>query len=180
MNSPQTLAPAAHTAVSALYREHGSWLQGWLKHKLGCIWEAADLTQDTFVRVLSSPAAGSQLESLREPRHFLVAVARRVMVDHLRRRSLEKAWLEALALQPEPVAPSPEARALILETLVQLDAMLDGLGRKPRQAFLLAQLEGLSYTEIAGRLEVSVSSVKKYMARATEHCLLLMLETPLP
>jgi len=172
-------APNADT-ISDLYRDHGSWLRGWLRKKLGCVWEAADLTQDTFVRVLTSPAASSQLDELREPRHFLVTVARRVMVDHLRRRALEKAWLEALALQPEPVAHSPEARALILETLCQVDAMLDGLGPKPRQAFLLSQLEGLSYAEIAERLQISVSSVKKYMARATEHCLLLMLETPLP
>lgn len=164
--------------VSGLYREHGTWLQGWLRRKLGCIWEAADLTQDTFVRVLSSPAAGRQLEDLREPRHFLVTVARRVMVDHLRRRALEKAWLEELALRPEPLAQSPETRALILETLLEIDAMLDGLGAKPRQAFLLSQLEGLSYAEIARQLEISVSSVKKYMARATEHCLLLMLDAP--
>nr|WP_211091426.1 sigma-70 family RNA polymerase sigma factor [Pseudothauera rhizosphaerae] len=174
-----TAAAPNTDAVSDLYRNHGSWLHGWLRKKLGCVWEAADLTQDTFVRVLSSPAAGGQLDDLREPRHFLAAVARRVMVDHLRRRALEKAWLEVLALQPEPVAHSPETRALILETLCQIDAMLDGLGPRPRQAFLLSQLEGLGYAEIAQRLQVSVSSVKKYMARATEHCLLLMLETPL-
>jgi len=165
--------------VAELYREHHGWLHGWLRRKLGCTHQAADLAQDTFVRVLTSPAAGGQLDELREPRHFLVAIARRVMVDHLRRRALEKAWLEAVALQPEPLAHSPETRALIVETLCQIDAMLDGLGHKARQAFLLAQLEGLSYAEIAERLQVSVSSVKKYMARATEHCLLLMLETPL-
>lgn len=44
-----------------------------------------------------------------------------------------------------------------------------------RQAFLLSQLEGLTYAQIAGQLNVSVSSVKKYMARATEHCLLFRL-----
>ena len=57
--------------------------------------------------------------------------------------------------------------------------MLDGLSRKARAAFLLSQLEGLTYAEIAERLMVSVSSVKKYVARATEHCLLFRLETGL-
>ena len=64
----------------------------------------------------------------------------------------------------------------MLETLLQLDAMLDGLGLKVRQAFLFAQLEGLSYAEIAQRLDVSVSSVTKYIAKATEHCLLFALD----
>jgi RNA polymerase sigma-70 factor (ECF subfamily) len=54
--------------------------------------------------------------------------------------------------------------------------MLDGLGAKPKQAFLMSQLEGLTYAEIARRLEVSVSSVNKYMARAIERCLLAMLD----
>lgn len=171
-------AIASSHPVAELYTDHHTWLQGWLRKKLGCTHRAADLAQDTFVRVLTSSAARNQLGELSEPRHFLVAIARRVMVDHLRRRALEKAWLEAVALQPEPVAHSPETRALILETLCEIDAMLDGLGAKTRQAFLLSQLEGLSYAEIAERLQVSSSSVKKYMARATEHCLLLMLETP--
>ncbi|MNT22513.1 putative RNA polymerase sigma factor FecI [compost metagenome] len=58
--------------------------------------------------------------------------------------------------------------------------MLDGLGPKIKQAFLLSQLEGLGYAEIAQRLGVSVSSVKKYMAKAAEHCLLFSLETEYP
>ena len=72
--------------------------------------------------------------------------------------------------------PSPEQRQCLLETLQQIDTMLDGLGEKVRQAFLLSQLEGLTYPVIARRLNVSVSSVKKYMAKATEHCLLFSLE----
>lgn len=113
---------------------------------------------------------------MREPRNYLTTIVRRVIVDHLRRRSLERAWLEALALQPEPVAISPESRALILKIPMEINAMLDGLGSKTRQALLMSQLEGLGYAEIASRLMVSVSSVKKYVALATEDCLLLMLE----
>ncbi|WP_312409520.1 sigma factor-like helix-turn-helix DNA-binding protein [Comamonas sp.] len=39
------------------------------------------------------------------------------------------------------------------------------------KAFLLAHLAGLSYAEIAGRLAVSTSSVKQYLARANRECL---------
>ncbi|HDU1659061.1 TPA: RNA polymerase subunit sigma, partial [Klebsiella pneumoniae] len=47
---------------------------------------------------------------------------------------------------------------------------------KTREAFLLSQLDGLTYSEIALKLGVSVSSVKKYVAKAIEHCLLFRLE----
>ena len=98
------------------------------------------------------------------------------MVDLFRRHALEKAYLEMLARLPEALAPSPEERESQLQTLQLIDAMLDGLSSKTREAFLLSQLEGLTYEAIARRLGVSISSVKKYVARAVEHCLLFRLE----
>lgn len=169
-------AAARPESVSSLYLEHHGWLQGWLRRRTGCSAEAADLAQDTFVRLLAAPKCVDQAGALREPRSFLATIARRVMIDHFRRRDLERAWLETLSHQSEPLAVSPEERALIIETLLRLDAMLDGLGAKVRSAFLLSQLDGLGYAEIATRLGVSASSVKKYVARATEQCLLFMLE----
>ena len=59
---------------------------------------------------------------------------------------------------------------LALEALGAIDAALDGLAPPVREAFLLAQLEGLSYAEIAARLEVSASSVKQYLTRANRQC----------
>ena len=93
------------------------------------------------------------------------------MVNHLRRQDIERAYCEALAAQPETLAPSPEARALVLEALLQIDALLDGLPARVRRAFLLSQLEGLTYADIAGRLGVSLSMVKKYMLQAITHCM---------
>ncbi|CAD5275146.1 MULTISPECIES: sigma-70 family RNA polymerase sigma factor [Halomonadaceae] len=170
---------AENTPLAEMYNAHHGWLQRWLQRKTGCSWQAADLAQDTFLRILTSPSNADQISKLHEPRNFLTTIARRVWVDFVRRDALEKAWLEALKHQPEPVVVSPEEQALILETLFQIDEMLEGLGNKVSQAFLLCHLEGLRYAEIAERLGVSVSSVKKYMAKATEHCLLLMFEEPL-
>lgn len=166
-------------AIAELYSAHNGWLTGWLRRRIGCSAHAADMAQDTFVRLLLAERATRLPSELREPRHFLVTIAKRVMVDHFRRRSLEQAYLDALALQPQAEQISPEERLLILETLLALDAMLDGLGSKAKQAFLLSQLEGLGYSEIAQRLGVSVSSVTKYIAKATERCLLFALDAQL-
>ncbi len=170
---------AKTTPLAEMYDAHHGWLRGWLQRKTGCSWQAADLAQDTFLRILTSPRNTAQLTEVREPRSYLTTLARRVWVDFVRRDALEKAWLDALQQQPEPVAISAEEQTLILETLFRVDEMLEGLGDKVSQAFLLSQLEGLRYSEIGERLGVSVSSVKKYMAKATEHCLLLMCEDSL-
>ena len=69
---------------------------------------------------------------------------------------------------------SVEERFILLETLQQIDAMLDGLQDNIRRAFLYSQLEGLTYAEIALKLKVSQRSVKRYMALAFEQCLMLV------
>ena len=151
--------------LEATYRDHHGWLVDWLRRKVGDVHQAGDLAQDTFVKILGNPPS-----ELREPRAFLATVARSVLIDHCRRESLERSYLDTLAALPQAVAPSPEERAMALQALEQVDRMLDGLGPKVRSTFLLAQLDGLPYREIAERLAVSVSSVEKYMATALRHC----------
>lgn len=151
--------------LQLLYTDHHGWLVHWLRRRVDCLHEAADLAQDTFVKLIGQCPA-----DLREPRAFLATVARGVLIDHCRRLSLERAYQDTLALMPEPVAPSPEERAIVLEALGEIDRMLDGMGPRARSAFLLAQLDGLTYREIAQRLGVSLSSVEKYMATAFRHC----------
>lgn len=150
-----------------LYNDHHYWLLGWLRQRLGCAWDAADLTQDTFVRVINR----DDPEQIREPRAYLLTIARGLLVNHIRRKDLERAYLDALGRLPEPLAPDTETAAIWLETLFEIDAMLDGLPSRVRHAFLLSQLDGLSYAEIAAELDVSVSSIKQYMRKALLHCL---------
>ncbi|RKT50716.1 RNA polymerase sigma-70 factor (ECF subfamily) [Azonexus fungiphilus] len=152
--------------VADLYTEHHRWLLGWLRRKLGCHDQAADLAQDTFVSILTAGNAGE----IREARPFLATVANRLVAHRYRRQLLENAYLEALAALPEALAPSPEDRLQALQVLQQLDQALDGLPPAVRQAFLLAHLEGASYAEIGERLGVSTSSVKQYLTRANRQC----------
>ena len=152
--------------VQQLYRQHHAWLQGWLRNRLGCSFRAADLAHDTFVRLL----AREEAVAIQEPRAFLTTVAQRVLSNHYRREQIERAYLEALAALPEAAAPSPEERALLLEALCEIDRLLDGLPLPVRRAFLYAQLDGMSQAEIASRLQVSVTSVKRYLVRAMAQC----------
>ncbi|MGU3310114.1 sigma-70 family RNA polymerase sigma factor [Pseudomonas sp. M5A4_2d] len=161
---------AAELTLSSLYRDHRSWLESWLLQRLGNAWDAADLSQDTFLRVLASAQPIAQMQ---EPRAYLVTVGKRLLVNFHQRRSLEQAYLNALANLPHACVPSPEQRWLMLETLQALDELLDGLPVLVRRAFLWSQLEGLGYREIAERLDVCERTVKRYMAQAYEHCLLV-------
>ena len=120
---PTSTSPVLHQ----LYRDHNGWLNGWLRARLGNSSDAADLAQDTFVRVLMARNA----EAIREPRTYLSAIARALLIDKFRRRAVEQAYLETLALRPDAVDISPETRLQILETLAAVDAMLDDLTSAP-------------------------------------------------
>lgn len=156
-----------HQTLTHLYDQHHGWLRGWLHKRLGHAGDAADFAHDTYLRVIESRTA---LEGIREPRAFLTTVAKRVVANHLRHREVERAYLDTLAHLPQAMAPSPEDRAIVLETLCEIDRLLDGLPAPVRTAFLYAQLDGMPYAEIATQLNVSLSSVKQYMARAIRHC----------
>lgn len=73
------------SAVNDLYCDHHGWLQGWLRKRLGNAFDAADLTQDTFVRVIKARSA----LDIREPRPYLSMIAKGLLIDLFRRRSLE-------------------------------------------------------------------------------------------
>jgi RNA polymerase sigma-19 factor, ECF subfamily len=155
------------TSVEALYCDHHSWLKSWLHRRLGNADQAADLAHDTFIRLLSSDRVPAALD---EPRAFLTTVAQRLVSNHWRREKLEKAYLEALARAPVEMACSPETRAILLETLLELDRLLDGLPAVVRRAFLLSQLDGHTHAQVADALGVSIPTVKRYIVKALQRC----------
>lgn len=169
--SPRKLAVsvaefAPSSPLESLYAEHHGWLRGWLRKKLGNAFDAADLAHDTYLRILST----GRVPQADEARRHLTQIANGLVIDLYRRRQIESAYLDAIANLPEPMAPSEEERALVIEALVEIDTILHALPPKARAALLLCRLEGLSYREIAEQLEVSVSSVEKYITAGLLAC----------
>ena len=161
--------PPFQAAISDLYCEHHGWLFGWLRRKLGCAHNAADLAQDTFARILN---ARESVASLREPRAFLSTTARRLIIDQVRRKHIENAYLQELALTAEAQEgfQSPEHILSTLEALEHIAFMLEGLHDNVRQAFVLYYLDGLTQSEIARQLGLSDRTVRKYLIQALLHC----------
>jgi len=127
---------------------------------------AADLAHDTFERVMRSDSRAA----FAEPRGFLTTVAKRLLIDQSRRRAIEQAYLETLASRNEDVEPGPETHALVVEALDAVCRMMEQLPSRVRRVFVLAQVEGQPYLEIARQLDISVAAVQRDMIKAWEHC----------
>ncbi|MBV7477139.1 RNA polymerase sigma factor [Pseudomonas sp. PDM31] len=160
--------------VGALYRDHRGWLLAWLRRSVACPQRAEDLSQDTFVRLLGR----EELKAPREPRAFLVAIAKGLLFDYFRRAALEQAYLTELMLIPEAEQPSVEEQQMILEDLKNIDHLLGTLSSKARAAFLYNRLDGLGHAEIAERLGVSVPRVRQYLAQGMRQCYIALYGEP--
>ena len=82
------IATDGQQQLHILYRDHHGWLQGWLRKRLGDREQAADVAQDTFLRLLSKER---DLTPLRDPRAYLSTIAHSLLVNHWRRLAIERA-----------------------------------------------------------------------------------------
>ena len=95
------MTPSDNTqVVDKIYRRHHGWLYTWLRRRLDCSETAADLAQDTFVKLLSKPR---HIDNIPGARGYLRTVAERLCIDFWRRKSIENAWLETLSGRQKPI-----------------------------------------------------------------------------
>ncbi|MDP2292376.1 MAG: sigma-70 family RNA polymerase sigma factor [Actinomycetota bacterium] len=126
---------------------------------LGSVGEEEDLVQETYLRALRS-AAGYRGEA--PVQAWLLAIARNVCADHVRRRARQRRLVDRLArTNPTDAAPPAESvHQLLLHLLPE-----------QREAFELTQLVGLSYEEAAAVIGCPVGTVRSRVARARAHLL---------
>lgn len=161
--------PPFQRVITDLYSEHHGWLFAWLRRKLGCRHNAADVAQDTFARILQ---ARESVTSIREPRAYLSTTAKRLIIDQSRRKQIENAYLQELLLTADALEgyQSPEHILTTLEALEQIAFVLEGLPEKVRQTFVLYYLDDLTQSAVARQLNLSERTVRKYLIQALLHC----------
>ena len=149
-----------------LYADHHAWLCSLLRRKLGNSVDAADLAHDVYVHLMKR----GHVPTADQSRGHLTQIARGLVIDLYRRRHVENGHLDVLGQQSESVVPCEESRALVVEALGQINTVLQGQPPKAREAMLLCKLQGVGYRDIAAELQVSVSSVEKYIATGLKAC----------
>lgn len=139
-----------------------TFLAGMLPHGA----DREDVAQEVFL------AAYARLASF-DPRRarlrtWLLAIARHRALDLLAaaRRRRRVALDEPAASPAAPEASSPERSARDDELFARLDAALARLPATQRSAFVLAELSGLPYAEVARLEGVAIGTVKSRVARA--------------
>jgi RNA polymerase sigma-70 factor (ECF subfamily) len=123
--------------------------------------EADDVTQETFVRAWRALRAFRGDSSART---WLLAIARRACADSVRVSVRRR----RLARQMEHRHGHAVADTGDAASAHSLQALVDGLERDQRVAFVLTQMVGCSYAEAAEICRVPIGTIRSRVARARE------------
>ncbi|AJE44040.1 sigma-70 family RNA polymerase sigma factor [Streptomyces nodosus] len=123
---------------------------------------ADDLTQDTFLRALSSL---HRFEGRSSARTWLLSIARRVVADSLRHAAVRPRVADTADWQLAAERSQPKGLPGFDEGLA-LTELIDALSQDRREAFVLTQLLGLSYAEVAALRGCPVGTVRSRVSRA--------------
>lgn len=155
--------------LAQLFNCHAQDVRRFLVSRVACDATAADLTQETFLRLSQLPDLGA----IDNCRAYLFRIATNLATDHLRALSRRRPAIpendECLLAHPDH-ASTPEAALLAKEELASVLQALHELSPLCRQIFVLNRFEGLPHRDIADQLGICVSTVEKNIARALNHC----------
>jgi RNA polymerase sigma-70 factor (ECF subfamily) len=151
-------------SVEALYHAHQRPLTAYVRRRVRRE-DADDIVQETFLHFWRH----GDVSGLAHPRSYLYRVAANLIVDLYRRRRrgdqniVDDVDVEAMS------STAPDHRR-VADSMMQVSLVQVHLGDLPprcRTVYLMHQLDGWTYQEIADRLKVSLRTVNREMFDAS-------------
>ena len=158
-----------HAFVAAVAGQHGPRLRRFLAARLRNAADVPDLVQEVFLRLLRIQSH----ETIRTPEAYLLTIAGHVVHQHALRQAATPEAIDitdAIA-NSESLSIPDSAHELDTQREIQaLERALNELPENVRACFVLQRLYGYSLDEIAARVGIARSTVKKYLVLAITHC----------
>jgi RNA polymerase sigma-70 factor (ECF subfamily) len=141
------------TFALQLFEQHGQAVRRYFRRLLRDASAVDDLSQEVFLRVIRGAVS---YEARERERAWIFRIARNVFLDHQRRavRSVEDTGAAEAVLPPQQ------------GVRVDIQRALASLPPDEREAFLLAEIGGLTYAEIAALASTTIPAVRSRIYRA--------------
>jgi RNA polymerase sigma-70 factor (ECF subfamily) len=136
-------------------------LMQFLQHNWRNKADIADLRQDVYVQVFD--AAHNNIPD--NTKAFVFQTARNLLINRLKREHIVpiEAVADVEALNAAIETPGPERNTIARDELRRLQAALDRLPPRCREAVVLGRIEGLSGREIAARMGITEQAVSAHL-----------------
>ena len=119
---------------------------------------AQDLVQDAFSKLwMNRRSLNPDLGC----KSYLFRIADRLLIDHYRRQSTQKAWQDEMKNQPDSYSPRSDMQITLQKCITDLPEPL-------REVFVLSRYQGFTYAEIAEQLGVSVKTIESRMSKVLQ------------
>ncbi|HEU4625439.1 MAG TPA: RNA polymerase sigma factor [Steroidobacteraceae bacterium] len=153
--------------VGSAFEQYHAGLHRFLMRRLRSRQNAQDLAQETYLRLLRMDSH----ELVRKPQAYLYRIASNLVYEFKLRERNEPVAFDSQALEEAAEsAAHPLDSSETVSHAQQLESILGQLPPLYRAVFLARKRDGMSYAEIARALDISVHTVKKYLARAVAQC----------
>ncbi len=155
---------------SRLFSEQRAPLNSYFLKRTAHAWDAQDLVQETYLRLLAADQHGA--ESIRNPEAYLYTIAANLMKKHAVMRRSAPVGTEGLEDIIERLATPCDAAAGVDREVrrQRLGELIGRLSPKCRAVLVMHYRDELSYREIGEQLSISASMVKKYIVKALAVC----------
>jgi RNA polymerase sigma-70 factor (ECF subfamily) len=127
-----------------------------------------DIAQETFLRAYEA----EKKHSVDQPRAFLFRIARNLILTEVTKKS-HKITKYIEDFEPSEVLIGRDSLESEVEAHQKIGIYCEAVAMLPpqcRKVFLLKKVYGLSHKEIAARLDISVSTIEKHIARGLRQC----------
>jgi RNA polymerase sigma factor (sigma-70 family) len=162
---------ALRAKVDDFYRHHHVALIKFFSARLHSVHEAKDVAQEAYEWLLKHQEDPRVLRWVGPINPLVYKVAWHIAGNRMSKRQRHiRLSMQAFGHSSASAVP-PEQLCAAREDLAIIEDSLRELPPRCRMVFILARLEGLSFEQIAERMNISVRSVYRYVERALQHCM---------
>ncbi|HET7000720.1 MAG TPA: RNA polymerase sigma-70 factor [Puia sp.] len=124
---------------------------------------AEDLVQTSFLKIWEKR---NHLGHVERFDHYLFRIAHNEMADHFRRHSRREKHVQRIRELFDEETGSPEELLITKQKRALIADVIGNLPTQQQTAYTLSRDEGLSYQEIADRMQLSVNTIKVHISQA--------------
>ena len=167
-HDPDIRSGRYHDEITALYHEYNETLVRYLTIRLRSRQDAVEVAQEAYIRLIRR----DNLDDIDCFQSFLFRTATNISIDLQRQRARQaQNFMKSKMLFGDSDHITPERALTGRQTLLELRKALDNLPPKCKEAFMLYKFKNLSHAEISEKMGLSVSSIRKYIARGLAFCI---------
>lgn len=150
-------------AFEVLFYKYRNKVMGFAKKMIPAQIDPEEIVQEVFVKLWLKREA---VDPEKDFQSYLYSIAKNLVLDHLKSAVNRKLYFVGEHFQQDLLDEESLDTSLIQETEEKLQELINAIPERRREIFRLSRFEGLSYKQIAVRLNISENTVDSQIRNA--------------